>query len=94
MRIDVMMGNPKAVEIVKAGAVGNTVPCDVVLTISGEPDEKMSLTEARAFYEQQAALVYDALRNSLPGGTFDELLVLMMKSRASLFRIPLFEQEG
>lgn len=79
-------------EIIKAGAIGNDAPDDVTITISGEPDDTVSLKEARLFYEHQAASLYEALRNALPGGTFDELLALMMKKRASLFRVPLFDQ--
>ena len=80
-------------EIIKAGAVGSDVPEDITITISGEPDDTISLAEARVFYEQQAALLFDALSTSLPGGTLDELLALMMKKRASLFRIAHILQE-
>ena len=47
-----------------------------------------SLTVARMLYESDAQLLFDALKTSLPGGTLDALLRLLLENKASLLRIP------
>jgi len=46
------------------------------------------------FYRNQAQSLADALRFSLPGGTLDALTCILMQRRASLFRVPLYEEVG
>lgn len=42
---------------------------------------------AHAFYEEQARQIEEALHGSLPGGTYDRLLGLMLARKASHFRV-------
>lgn len=41
-------------------------------------------------YIRDAKLLADALLETLPGGTMDQLLCELLKRRASLFRVPFF----
>lgn len=45
-------------------------------------------------YRNAAKEIVGAMGKSLPGGLFDAILVEMMASRVSLFRVPLFTEEG
>ncbi len=44
-----------------------------------------TLDEHRAVFEKEAALIEDALYNSLPGGTYDQLVGLFLKRKSSHF---------
>ena len=46
-----------------------------------------SLQEARAVYERDAAVLVDALHESLPGGTWDRLVAKMVEKHASLLAL-------
>ena len=83
----------KIVEIIKAGAVGDSVPMDTTIIISGEPIEFTSNKgwekQYKAFYGEQADLLFDALVKSLPGGTLGQLAVRLLDKYSSLLRVPL-----
>lgn len=44
--------------------------------------------EWSTFYQVQAESIVDALRRSLPGGTLDRILVLMLVRAQSIFAVP------
>lgn len=44
--------------------------------------------QARVFYNQQGAILADALWSALPGGTLDVVIARLLERRASLFRVP------
>lgn len=94
----------KIVEIIKAGAVGDSVPMDTTIVISGEPPEFNShignvggdfffdkgwKKQYKDFYGEQADLLFDALVKSLPGGTLGQLAVRLLDRYSSLLRVPL-----
>ena len=85
----------KHVEIVKAGAVGDSVPADVKIEISGEPppidptDSRGWEKRYKEFYGKEADLLFDALVKSLPGGTLGQLAVRLLDKYSSLLRVPL-----
>jgi hypothetical protein len=49
--------------------------------------ENFSVKDAQALYATQGRVLADALYDSLPGGTLDELLAELLQRRASLFRV-------
>jgi len=74
--------------ITKAGKASTTV-ADVTITIQGNPPYGMDLVTGEAFYKREAHLLANALWDSLPGGTIDQLIEELMRRRAKLFIIPL-----
>lgn len=80
------------VKLAKAAPVGKTLTVvDTVIMIDSEITEfgPTWLGDAADFYEDQAAMLVDALIQSLPGGTLDRVLIRLMEHKASLFRVPL-----
>lgn len=57
------------------------------------PDTK-DLNVAARLYSTDGNLLAHALLNSLPGGTVDQLLIALLKNRASLLRIPFIDYVG
>lgn len=62
-----------------------TEPCTIVITEVFP--ESLSPGDGRAIFAIDAAALFDALFNALPGGTLDQLLALMMESKLSQFRV-------
>ena len=52
-----------------------------------------SLDVARVLYSEEAKLVVEFLTTTLPQGTVDQVLCLLMQSRASLFLGPMKEEK-
>ena len=73
-------------------AIGTDIST-LVIEVCNPILDDLSLTYARALYKRQAALLVDALLTSLPGGTVDELLVELLRRKASLFAVPLLTSE-
>lgn len=44
-------------------------------------------SDYRAFYRQEAQQIVNALVKSLPGGTVDQVLCLLLERHASVFRV-------
>lgn len=85
------------VNVCKASASGNCPVDSVTLVIDGDVpnfDYKAPLEECAQFYDEQAQLIFDALTNSLPGGTLDRLLGKMLAHKASHFRVLSWKDEG
>lgn len=61
----------------------------VEIIISAEVPEMNSLQLQDEVFEKDAILLCDALQNALPGGTFDRLLVEMMKRKVTHFVVPI-----
>jgi hypothetical protein len=59
---------------------------DARITITGNIDTiGKGLGELDRVFEEDANTLFEALRNSLPGGTFDRLLSRMLTEKASHF---------
>lgn len=52
------------------------------------------LCDVSNYYEDQAQLIFDGLRDSLPGATLDRLLGKMLAYKASYFRVPSWKDGG
>lgn len=57
------------------------------IVIDEEVPDVKTLQTADAIYEAQAKGLCDALEASLPGGTFDRLLIEIMKRKVSHFKV-------
>jgi hypothetical protein len=57
---------------------------------SMQPDQTVqeSLAPFAAIYQQDAIAIAGALRNSLPGGTFDRLVCELLTMKVAHFRVP------
>jgi len=76
----------------KAEPIGNQEIPDIQIVIAGSLPDFSDLGSYEDFYRAQARELFRCLC-FLPGGTFDQLLLLMIESRASLFKVPLFKEE-
>jgi hypothetical protein len=74
----------KARPTLKAEPVGTAV-----IYIQSECPEVKTVEGQREIYQRDAEELCTALHQALPGGTFDRLLVEMMKLKASSFIVPL-----
>lgn len=80
----------KQIHVRAAAPIGDRKVAPVTLEISGFIPEsihelgEMGLDQIRLIFKADAEKVFDALR-SLPGGTFDQLLILMLQHTASSF---------
>lgn len=74
----------------KAEPIGSQVVPSVTVAIT-EPlparDDKVSLARAALLYAMDAAIVEEALHQSLPGGTYDRVLIEMLQRKASHLRV-------
>lgn len=75
---------------------GDQPQAEAVLYIEGVPpkfpynknqDLNENLEHARQWYKSEAKKIFYVLVNNLPGGTVDQLLVLLLEHKASLFRV-------
>jgi hypothetical protein len=74
----------------KANPIGDrhTIP-DFEIRITAElPSNRLNLEQLGQAYELDAEILLDSLSESLPGGTMDRLLALMLKQNASYFSVP------
>lgn len=62
-----------------------TEPVEIVIRGHWEYSRKDELSTVDARLQADAQILFDALRKTLPGGTFDRLLVMMLKDAASHF---------
>jgi hypothetical protein len=82
-------GRVKRIRVGKAEAITGLPVPSVVLEISGAPlqwHEKEALSERRAYYDREAEKILAAL-GSLPGGTWDALLVAMLRRHQSVLSV-------
>jgi hypothetical protein len=64
----------------------NIIP-SVTIVLDTEIRDAIDPADAANTYAHQAARLHAALYNSLPGGVYDRLLVLMLDRTASLLRV-------
>jgi hypothetical protein len=86
----------KTVHICKAEGFRDEVNPGVTIRIDTdmpEFDYRQPLEQAGKFYEDQASVLFAALRDSLPGGTLDRLLGKMLAYKASHFRVLSWAEE-
>lgn len=84
----------KEIKIYKAQSIGDKKAESVTITIETEiPDIKKDISsndfykEAHKLYKNQAESLGNALYNSLPGATIDELLIFFLEKRASVLKV-------
>lgn len=82
--------------IAKAHATAGVEIPDVTLSISGPvpefTDDPQWIKKLGVFYESEAERIADALCKALPGGTLDALICNLLKRKASLLRVPMFDK--
>jgi hypothetical protein len=81
------MQTPK-LSIYRAQNVGMRIVSPTVIEITEELPHIKDLKELRQVFQKEAFELVDALFNSLPGGTLDEVLAEMMRRKASFFVVP------
>jgi hypothetical protein len=88
---DVEMTITKCIEIGKAIPIGTQEISDVKIKITPnaliQNEGNVSVAEYNTFYELQAETLYQALRNSLPGGTLDRLMCKLMQNKCTSFKV-------
>lgn len=79
----------KTILVAKAQPTAITHPApDVTIQICAAlPDFHVELDVWDAFCDREAETIEDALISALPGGVYDRLLGLMLKRKASHFRV-------
>ncbi len=96
------MTSDRSIEIRRASPVGDAQIPRVTINIHGDVPElppflpgqtvAESLAPVDAIYQQDATAIAGALSASLPGGTFDRLIVELLKMKVSHFRVPWSDQ--
>lgn len=69
-------------------AAGPDVPCVTIQIGPDVPPENISLAQASVAFEAGAVHLADALERSLPGGTLHALLIVLLRRKACLLRVP------
>lgn len=80
------------IDLSKAEPIGDQVIPTLVINIFALVPQLDSL-EMGKWYAEQAGLLERGLHNTLPGGTYDRLLGLMLARKASLFKVSYPELE-
>ncbi len=84
----------KAVRIYKASRTVDPVPGVIIEIVEAIPDPHPTehtdelLRECERIYDTQATALANALMGSLPGGTLDRLIAILLQRKASFFRVP------
>jgi hypothetical protein len=81
--------NPvKYLGLYKAQPTLKALPIESIeIHIDQEVPDAKTLEDADNIYKNEAFLLCNALESTLPGGTFDHLLVEMLKRKASHFKV-------
>lgn len=74
------------IPIYKATGLRAGVP-DLVLNIVETVPEQETLADSREFFRAQGRALAEALRTTLPGGTYDALLAELLETKLSLLRV-------
>lgn len=78
------------IHVRKAQPTGSHSVPDIQIEISGHIPESRTeegMNQIRQAFQADAEKIFNGLR-SLPGGTFDQLLILMLQKQASSFIVP------
>lgn len=75
------------VSVFKASPTMTDVP-SVLIDISDTIPMYEDLQVSRMLFDSDARRLFDVLKASLPGGTLDALLRLLLENRASRLRVP------
>lgn len=70
----------------KAAPIGNVKPKNVKIIISDVIHTFDNIEEAEQFYQDQAEQLAGILFSSLPQGTLDRFLIVLMQRKLSLYR--------
>lgn len=88
-----MTTKPRTLSVEVFGASGENVP-QLAITSQGHvpeiPCEDLQRWERDVYemYRKQGERIVQAMRHCLPGGTIDHVMIALMQSRASMFRVP------
>lgn len=78
------------IQVARAGDLPHRAPVDALSIVATEPiSDDLDAEQSAAVFSRDAALIADALWNTLPGGTLDALLAMLMARRASQLHVPL-----
>lgn len=83
-----MTRSDRTVVVHRAGDIGNTCVPTVTIRIEDPIDAPDDIEVLKSRFRNDASSVFMALTESLPGGTLDQLLCLLLQHRATLFRVP------
>lgn len=75
----------KKIILARAGGTTKETP-SVSIEISGSIPKIMSEKSMEVFYDQQAESIVDAIREHLPSGTVERVLVGLLKTKLSQYR--------
>lgn len=79
----------RVLNIFKAQGVGRRTVDDLTIQVVRElPQPSIGLADNRPIFEKEAEAMAEALHQSLPGGTFDRLLIALLKRKASDLIVP------
>jgi len=77
----------RQISITKAEPIGDQNIPTLVINIFDVPPQFDSPDDAARWYASQAQLLERRLHGTLPGGTYDRLLGLMLTRKASLLKV-------
>jgi len=67
---------------------------DSIIEINMPIPDFTNLADAGKHYQKDAENLVDVLLKTLPGGTIDRILILLLEHKASLFKIPFVEENN
>jgi hypothetical protein len=82
----------KIIAILKAQPTVDPIEA-VKIVMDEEIPEIKNLEEAKDFYIEQGKELAAVLCSTLPGGTLDQLICELLTRKASLFRVPMFDNK-
>jgi hypothetical protein len=82
----------KTINIFKAQGFGKKVVEGVTIKLVRELPRFVDVGESIDVFEKEALTLADILCKTLPGGTFDRLVIELLKKEASSFVVPLCDK--
>ena len=83
----------KTIKLFKAQAIGENQEIEsVIIRIEKQfpmiSQDDFDTKQDLDMHKQNAKLLFDAIINTLPGGTIDQLLILLLQEKASRYIVP------
>jgi len=85
---------PKIIHIAKAEPMpgAEQSPPNTIIQIDGKIPGFLTPEHTNTWYHEQAELLEAAIREAVPGGTYDRLLETMLTHKASHFRVSFWDR--
>jgi hypothetical protein len=77
------------INIHKAAQIGIRKIPSISISIDTEIPNDLEYDESMHLFRVNAEKIFTALLTTLPGGTLDQLLLLLLENKATAFRVPL-----